>query len=91
MDRSTQIIRTSWIGIVANILLAGFKAAKGLWWAENGEVDYAKKDGFCFISMIRLPDVVTEKDLQWAISEATRKKKADFSKVEFLRYDDLQI
>lgn len=30
MDRSTQIIRTSWIGIVANILLAGFKAAVGL-------------------------------------------------------------
>lgn len=40
------------------------------------------------ISMIRLPDFVTEKDLQWAISEATRKKKADFSKVEFLRYDE---
>lgn len=30
MDRSTQIIRTSWIGIVANVLLAGFKAAVGL-------------------------------------------------------------
>ena len=30
MDRSTQIIRTSWIGIVANLLLAGFKAAVGL-------------------------------------------------------------
>ena len=61
---------------------------EGLWWAENGEVDYANKDGFCFISMIRLPEFVTEKDLQWAISEATRKKKADFSKVEFLRYDE---
>ena len=30
MDRSAQIIRTSWIGIVANVLLAGFKAAVGL-------------------------------------------------------------
>ena len=30
MDRGTQIIRTSWIGIVANVLLAGFKAAVGL-------------------------------------------------------------
>ena len=27
MDRSQEIIRTSWIGIVANVLLAGFKAA----------------------------------------------------------------
>ena len=61
---------------------------EGLWWAENGEVDYADKEGFCFISMIRLPDFVTEKDLQWAISEATRKKKADFSRVEFLHYEE---
>ena len=26
MDRSQEIIRTSWIGIIANVLLAGFKA-----------------------------------------------------------------
>ena len=61
---------------------------EGLWWAESGEIDYANKDGFCFISMIRLPDFITEKDVQWAISEATRKKKMDFSQVEFLRYDE---
>ena len=30
MDRSSQIIRTSWVGIVANVLLAGFKAAVGI-------------------------------------------------------------
>ena len=30
MDRSKEIIRTSWIGIVANVLLAGFKAAVGV-------------------------------------------------------------
>ena len=30
MDRSSQIIRTSWIGIIANVLLAAFKAAVGL-------------------------------------------------------------
>ena len=29
MDRSSQIIRTSWIGIIANILLASFKALVG--------------------------------------------------------------
>ena len=30
MDRSSQIIRTSWVGIVTNVLLAAFKAAVGL-------------------------------------------------------------
>ena len=31
---------------------------------------------------------VTEKDVQWAISEATRKKKMDFSQVEFFPYNE---
>jgi cation diffusion facilitator family transporter len=30
MDRNTQIIRTSWVGIGANVLLAAFKAVVGL-------------------------------------------------------------
>ena len=30
MDRNTQIIRTSWIGIAANVLLAAFKAGVGI-------------------------------------------------------------
>ena len=30
MDRSQDIIRTSWIGIIANVLLAGFKATIGI-------------------------------------------------------------
>ena len=30
MDRSQEIIRTSWIGITAYMLLAGFKAAVGI-------------------------------------------------------------
>ena len=30
MDRSSQIIRTSWVGIIANVLLAAFKAVVGL-------------------------------------------------------------
>lgn len=30
MDRSSQIIRTSWIGIATNVLLAGFKAFVGI-------------------------------------------------------------
>ena len=38
--------------------------------------------------MIRLPGFVTEKDMQWAIGEANRKKKMDFSQVEFFPYDE---
>lgn len=30
MDRNRQIIRTSWIGIAANVMLAGFKATVGM-------------------------------------------------------------
>ena len=61
---------------------------EGLWWGEKGEIDYAHKEDFCFISMIRLPDFVTEKDVAWAKSEAGRKKKMDFSPVELFPYDE---
>ncbi|MBQ1877673.1 MAG: GyrI-like domain-containing protein [Erysipelotrichaceae bacterium] len=58
---------------------------EGFWWQEgiNG-VDYGRKEEFNWISVIRLPDFVKEADFQWAVEEATRKKKQDFSKVEFL-------
>lgn len=62
---------------------------EGFWWQEGGgKIDYANKDGFNFISLIRLPDFVTKADFDWAVQEATNKKKADFSKVEFLTYDE---
>ena len=62
---------------------------EGFWWQGGVHgVDYAKKDDFNWISIIRLPDFVTEKDFEWAILEATSKKKLDFSKVEFLTYDE---
>ena len=34
--------------------------------------------------MIRLPDFVTREVFDWAVQEATAKKKKDFSKVQFL-------
>ncbi len=62
---------------------------EGFWWQENTEgIDYGRKEDFQFISVIRLPDFVTKEDFDWAIDEATRKKKQDFSKVEFLAYDE---
>ena len=62
---------------------------EGFWWQDGTEgVDYAHKETFRWISVIRLPDFVTKKDFDWAAAEATRKKKADFSKVEFLTMEE---
>lgn len=63
---------------------------EGFWW-QNGNknsIDYNDKESLNFISVIRLPDFVTKKDFDWAIEEATNKKKQDFSKIEFLTYDE---
>lgn len=60
---------------------------EGFWWQENTKgMDYQRKDDLNFISLIRLPDFITIDDFNWAIAEATKKKKQDFSKVEFLTY-----
>ncbi len=61
---------------------------EGFWWQDGGEIEYAHKDGFNFISLIRLPDFVTKADFDWAVQEATVKKNFDYSKVEFLTYDE---
>lgn len=62
---------------------------EGFWWQDGVEgIDYAHKESFQWISVIRLPDFVSEADFKWAISEATAKKKQDFSKVEFLTIEE---
>lgn len=62
---------------------------EGFWWQENStEIDYAHKESFNFISVIRLPDFVTKADFDWAVREATKKKKEDFSRVEYFTYDE---
>ena len=62
---------------------------EGFWWQDGkAGIDYEHKEQFQGISVIRLPDFVTKDDFDWAIGEATQKKKQDFSKVEFLTYDE---
>lgn len=62
---------------------------EGLWWQSgSNRIDYTHKENFRWISMIRLPDFVKEEDFHWAISEAAKKKKVDFSQVEFFSYDE---
>lgn len=62
---------------------------EGLWYQDGSDgMDYSRKQDLHFISMIRLPDFVTEEDFRWAVSEAEKKKKQDFSPVEFFTYDE---
>jgi len=62
---------------------------EGFWWQPGIKgMDYNKKDKLEWISLIRVPDFITKKDFNWAVEEATKKKKQDFSKVEFLTYDE---
>ena len=62
---------------------------EGFWWQDGVQgIDYSRKEEFHFISVIRLPDFVTKADFDWAVAEATQKKKTDFSQVEFFSYDE---
>ena len=62
---------------------------EGLWCQAGADtIDYSRKEDFEWISMIRLPEFVTENDFTWAVDEASEKKKMDFSKLELLTYDE---
>jgi hypothetical protein len=62
---------------------------EGFWWQDHvAGVDYGDKSSFHWISVIRLPDFVTEKDFEWAVQTATKKKKLDCSSAEFLTIDE---
>lgn len=62
---------------------------EGFWWQDGVKgVDYSSKDTFNWISVIRLPDFVTQKDFKWAAETAEKKKKLDCSSAEFLMVDE---
>lgn len=62
---------------------------EGLWWQPGQDgIDYTHKESFEWISMIRLPEFVTKEEFDWAVKEASEKKKIDFSKVEFFTYQE---
>ena len=62
---------------------------EGFWWQDGVTgIDYAHKETFKWISVIRLPDFVTRADFDWAIEEAAKKKKTDFSRVEYMTYEE---
>lgn len=62
---------------------------EGFWWQDNViGIDYSQKEKFQWIAVIRLPDFVTKEEFGWAVEEATKKKKEDFSKVEYFTYEE---
>ena len=62
---------------------------EGFWWQDNVKgIDYGNKAAFNWISVIRLPDFISESDFAWAVQTASRKKKMDCSAAEFLTIDE---
>lgn len=62
---------------------------EGFWWQDNVDgIDYADKAAFNWISVIRLPDFIAQKDFEWAVETASEKKKLDCSSAEFLTVDE---
>ena len=59
-------------------------------WRQEGipGVDYANKAAFHWISVLRLPDFVTEAELRWAADEAKRKKGLNCAAAEYLTVDE---
>ncbi len=62
---------------------------EGFWWQEDTDgVDYTDKSKFNWISVIRLPVFVSQKDFDWAVETASKKKKLDCSSAEFMSIDE---
>ena len=62
---------------------------EGFWWQNDIDgIDYTNKSSFNWISVIRLPDFITQKDFEWAVETATKKKKLDCSSAEFMTIDE---
>jgi hypothetical protein len=47
---------------------------EGLWWLEEDKMDFTQKDKYCWTSMLRQPEFVTNEVFQWACEELKRKK-----------------
>ena len=62
---------------------------EGFWWQDNVKgVDYTAKSTFRWISVIRLPDFVSKEDFDWAVETATKKKKQDCSRAEYITIEE---
>ncbi|MBR1828604.1 MAG: GyrI-like domain-containing protein [Atopobiaceae bacterium] len=62
---------------------------EGFWWQPAvAGVDYTNKASFNWVSVIRVPEFVTDADFAWALEAATAKKKLGFSPVRLIEVDE---
>lgn len=62
---------------------------EGFWWQDAVDgMDYSDKSALNWISVIRLPDFVTEADFEWAAAAAAKKKKLDCSSAKYMTIDE---
>lgn len=66
---------------------------EGFWWQEKDGLvvpgfDYSDKSSFNWISVIRLPDFVSQKDFDWAKESVTTKKDLDCSRAELFTLEE---
>ena len=58
---------------------------EGFWWQDDVTgVKYTDKSAFKWLSVIRLPDFVSQQDFDWAAATAAKKKNWDCSSAEYL-------
>lgn len=57
---------------------------EGLWWCDEGKIEFLDKSKFHWTSMIRQPEFVTDEVFKWSCSEVLKKKpQLDISKARF--------
>ena len=66
---------------------------EGFWWQDKNGVrmsgiNYSFKEEFQWISLIRLPDFVTNKDFEWAKESVQYKKGLDVSRAELFPFEE---
>ncbi len=60
---------------------------EGLWWLDDDTtLDFSQKEKYCWTSMIRQPDFVTQEVFEWA--RAARKKGPDTAGLRLQSYDE---
>ncbi len=62
---------------------------EGFWWQPGvTSVDFNEKGSFNWLSVIRVPEFVTDAEFTWALGEATKKKGLDFSHVKLIEIEE---
>ena len=51
-------------------------------------IDYSRKSDLIWTAMIRLPEFVTKAEFDWAVEQASAKKKLDCSRAEFMTCEE---